>query len=91
MSTRGGKREGAGRKAGTILRPRISVIEHFKPKEVTAFFNDLKKRAKTDSKIALYLAEQMTGKAPQSMSVDMGGNLTITFDNAFTSSPEANS
>jgi hypothetical protein len=87
----GGKREGAGRKAGSTTRPRISVIENFTPEEVVEFFDDLKKRAKTDSRIALYLAEQLTGKAPQAMSLDMTGNLTITFDNAFTSTPETNS
>lgn len=91
MSKMGGKREGAGRKPGSTTRPRVSVIEHFTPEEVTEFFNDLKIRAKTDSKIALYLAEQMTGKAPQAMSIDMGGNLTISFDSAFTPKTEGNS
>lgn len=80
-----------GRPKGSITRPRVSVIEHFSPKEVEEFFNDLKKRAKTDSRIALYLAEQMTGKAPQAMSLDVGGNLTITFDNAFTPQTKNNS
>jgi hypothetical protein len=83
MAKRGGKQPGAGRPTGSTTRPRVSVIEHFTPEEVTAFFDDLKFRAKTDSKIALYLAEQMTGKAPQAMSLDVAGNLTITFDNAF--------
>ena len=65
----GGKREGAGRKLGSIAR--IRVRDYFTVKELEEFWADLKKRAKTDNKIALYFAEQMTGKAPQS--VEVGG------------------
>ncbi len=83
MAKFGGKQEGAGRPKGTLSRPRISVIEHFTQKEVKEFFDDLKLRAKTDSRIALYLAEQMTGKAPQAMSIDMGGSLVLQFDQSF--------
>jgi hypothetical protein len=83
MSKVGGKRDGAGRPKGATTRPRFSVIEHFTSEEVKDFFDDLMKRAKTDSKIAIYLAEQITGKAPQAMSIDMGGDITITFDSAF--------
>lgn len=77
-----------GNKPANVGRPKgaktlVKVIEYFTKEEVVDFFEDLKKRSKTDSKIALYLAEQMTGKAPQAMNIEMGGNITITFDKAF--------
>lgn len=75
-----------GRPVGSTTRPRVSVIEHFSPDEIAELFADLKAKAKSDSKVAIWLAEQMTGKAPQAMSIDMGGNITISFDASFTSS-----
>lgn len=72
-----------GRPKGSGTRPRFSVIEHFTSEEIKTFFDNLMKRSKDDSRIAIYLAEQITGKAPQSMNIDMAGSLTLTFDNAF--------
>ncbi len=77
INNKGGRPKGA--------KTLVSVSKYFTEAEKEEFFEDLKKRAKTDNKIAIYLAEQLTGKAPpyKAMSLDMGGNLTITFDNAF--------
>lgn len=80
-----------GRPKGTTTRPRFSVIEHFTPDEIKEFFDDLMQRAKKDSKIAIYLAEQITGKAPQAMNIDMTGKIEIKFDDAFTPHSETNS
>ena len=52
-------------------------MDYFTPAEVLIFFEDLKQRAKNDTKIALYLAEQMTGKAPQPVTDSEGGDLKI--------------
>lgn len=54
----------------------VKVTDYFTEEEKVEFWNDLKKRAKTDSKIALYFAEQMTGKATQAL--EHSGNLTIS-------------
>ena len=57
---RGGKQPGAGRPKGSTTR--VKVLDHFTKDEINEFFQDLKNRAKTDTKIAIYLAEQMTGR-----------------------------
>ncbi len=62
----------------------VKVVSMFTKQEIIDFFEDLKKRSKTDSKIALYLAEQLTGKAPQALSLDVSGNVKVTFDTAFS-------
>ncbi len=77
MATRGGKRNGAGRPAGTLTRPRIDVADYFSDKELKDFWNDLKTRAKTDTKIALYFAEQMSGKAAQAITGPGGGPIEL--------------
>lgn len=70
---RGGKQPGSGRPKGSITRPRIDVLDYFNEKELKSFWTDLKERAKTDSKLAIYFAEQMSGKAPQSVDLSSGG------------------
>jgi len=69
----GGKQPGAGRPKGSTTR--VKVLDYFTDKELKDFWADLKERAKTDAKIALYFAEQMTGKATQPNSFeDKDGN-----------------
>ena len=63
MAKKGGKREGAGRPKGATTL--IKALDYFTDKELKEFWDDLKVRAKTDSKIALYFAEQFTGKSMQ--------------------------
>lgn len=69
MAKKGGKRAGAGRPKGATTL--IKAIDYFNEKELRDFWDDMKKRAKTDTKIALYFAEQFTGKAVQA--VELGG------------------
>ncbi len=68
---KGGVRPGSGRPKGATTL--IKAIDYFNPKELEAFWNDLKERAKTDNKIALYFAEQFTGKAAQAVDHTSGG------------------
>lgn len=77
----GGKRIGAGRPKGA--RTLIKAIDYFNPKELKAFWADLRKRAKTSDKIALYFAEQFTGKAMQPVTGEDGGPIVIKFDDSF--------
>lgn len=65
---KGGYRPGSGRPKGA--KTLIKAIDYFNEKELESFWNDLKERAKTDTKIALYFAEQFTGKATQPISGD---------------------
>lgn len=62
---KGGKQPGSGRPKGSTTR--VRVLDHFTAKEIKEFFVNLKVRAETDTKIAIYLAEQMTGKAVQAV------------------------
>lgn len=60
-----------GKPKGVLNKNRfVKVSDYFSEKEKKAFFEDLKLRAKTDTKIAIYLAEQMTGKATQPIAGD---------------------
>lgn len=72
---KGGFRPGSGRPKGA--KTLIKAIDYFNEKELEAFWNDLKKRAKTDTKIALYFAEQFTGKAVQAITGLEGGPIQI--------------
>lgn len=65
MAKKGGKRPGAGRPVGSTTK--IRVTDYFNEQELKDFWKDLKDRAKTSEKIALFFAEQMTGKAMQSI------------------------
>jgi hypothetical protein len=71
---RGGKQPGAGRPKGSTTK--VRVADYFTDVELKAFFTNLKKRAKTDTKIALYFAEQLTGKAQQS--IEHSGEVNIS-------------
>jgi len=81
MAKRGGKQPGAGRPKGSTTR--VKVSDYFTEAEKKAFFENLKERAKQDTKIAIYLAEQMTGKAMQPVEGELKGNLTVSFDPTF--------
>lgn len=83
MAQNGGKRIGAGRKPGSTNREYVDVRDYYTDQEVKEFFTDLYKRAKTSDKIAVYLAEQMTGKASQAVDVGVTGNISVTFDQSF--------
>ncbi|HEY9583888.1 MAG TPA: DUF5681 domain-containing protein [Candidatus Paceibacterota bacterium] len=69
-----------GRPKGTTKR--VVISDHFTIAEVRDFFSNLKERAKTDTRIAIYLAEQMTGKAPQSLNLPVDdGEISIKWQN----------
>jgi len=74
---KGGARKGAGRPKGATTL--IKAIDYFNEDELRKFWNDLKERAKTDNKIALYFAEQFTGKAPQAITGLDGGAVQISW------------
>jgi len=84
----GGKREGAGRKKDSVV-PKFST--YFTEEEMEKFVNNLKARADQSDKIAIFLAEHIWGKAHQTVDANLSGTLEITFDNAFTPPPKANS
>ena len=80
MSTHGGKRQGAGRKAGVEI-PKLR--EYFTPEEIAEFVADLRARSKKSDKIATWIGDQIFHKAPQTIEGNIGGTLTISFDPAF--------
>ena len=62
---RGGKREGAGRKVGSTVRPQLR--DYYSEDEIKAIVTDLKKRAKKDDVLFKVQLEQIFGKAPQAL------------------------
>ena len=64
---RGGKREGAGRKVGSTVRPQLR--DYYSEDEIKAIVTDLKKRAKKDDVLFKVQLEQIFGKAPQSIAL----------------------
>lgn len=86
---KGGIRPNSGRPKGSTTRPQIR--DYFTEEEILDLVKDLKAKAKTDPNIAKFIAEHIFGKAIQPVEGDIKGELTITFDNAFTSTPETNS
>jgi hypothetical protein len=64
-----------GRPKGSTTRPQIR--DYFAEKEIAALVSELKERAKTDSMILKFLAEQVFGKAPQPLTGPGGGAIQI--------------
>jgi hypothetical protein len=66
---RGGKRKGAGRKVGSVKKPRIA--DYLTPEEIEEIVENAKQKAKDgDATVLKLLIEQIFGRAPQS--IDLG-------------------
>jgi hypothetical protein len=72
---KGGKREGAGRPVGSTNRPQLR--DYWTPEQVSAFFKSLYKRQAKSDRIAVWCAEQITGKAPQPLTGDKDNPIYI--------------
>jgi hypothetical protein len=67
MNNRGGKRERAGNKAGSI-RPKIT--HYWSQKDIEDYFVFLKKEYKNSPTLAKFVGEYLMGKAVQPISND---------------------
>lgn len=76
----GGKRIGAGNKAGAI---RPSIREYWSQKDINDYFVFLKKNYKKDPSLIKFVGEQLMGKAVQPIGNDEGKPLLVSFDPAF--------
>lgn len=74
MSKRGGKRPGAGRPKGVGNRPKVT--DYFTHEEIQGIVGVIKKKYKSNSRILMFIAEQLFGKAPQTISGDPENPLT---------------
>lgn len=86
----GGKRPGAGRKpgAGTLesQKARTYIAERI-AEIMPQVFEVLWKKAKAGDMTAMKeLLDRGFGKAPQSMALDMKGDISVVFDDAFKDS-----
>ena len=63
----GGKREGAGRKYGSKSRP--TIFEFWDNGDIATFFDHLKEKYKTDSRIAVFVGEHLMGKPQQTVAL----------------------
>lgn len=79
---RGGKRQGAGRKPGSTVRPVLRTF--YTQAEIKAYVDDLKERAKTDARLKVFEGEHLFGKAVQPIGNDETGSLIISFDKTFS-------
>lgn len=66
--TNGGKRPGAGRPKGSTTRPQIR--SYFTDKEIREVIDALKKRMSQDPQILKFVAEQIFGKATQTLNTE---------------------
>jgi hypothetical protein len=64
----GGARPGAGRPKGSTTRPQLR--DYWTPKQIAEFFEGLYERQKKSDRVAVWCAEQITGKAPQPLTGD---------------------
>lgn len=71
-----------GRPKGSTTRPQLR--DFYSDKELEEFIKDLKKKAKTDTNIQKFVAEQIFGKAVQPIGNDDNKPFILQFDNAFT-------
>lgn len=74
---RGGFRKGGGRPKGSTSRP--ALRDYYSQEELEEFIAQLKRQAKVNPKIAVFVAEQIFGKAPQPISGDGEDMTPITF------------
>jgi hypothetical protein len=77
---KGGKREGAGNKAGSI-RPKIT--DYWSQDDIQEYFDHLKENYKKSDRLAVFVGEHLMGKAVQPIGNDNGQPLLISFDQAF--------
>ena len=78
---RGGKREGAGAKLGSV-RPKIT--DYWTQDDIADYFTHLKKNYKKSDRLAVFVGEHIMGKAIQPLGNDDTGVLNVQFVNAFT-------
>lgn len=71
-----------GRPKGSTTRPRL--VDFYTKKELEEFIISLKEKAKVDSNIAKFIAEQIFGKAIQPMEGHLDAELIIKFDESIT-------
>lgn len=74
---RGGFRAGAGRKKGSknLINIKKALIEYMSPQELKNLVERLKRWAKSDKKVAMFIAEQIFGKAKTSGNVQHEGKV----------------
>lgn len=87
---KGGRQPGAGRPKGSTTKPRLS--DFLTKEEVGELVSKAYEMAKGgDTTMLKFVLEQHFGKAIQPVEGDFKGNITIKFDNAFTSPPAPDS
>jgi hypothetical protein len=74
---RGGFRANAGRKAGSknLINIKKALVEYMSPQELKNLVERLKRWAKSDKKVAMFIAEQIFGKAKTSANVHTEGKV----------------
>jgi len=84
QSTKGGKREGAGRPKGSSTKPKIA--DFLTEVEIKGVVDKAKEKIEEgDVTMIKFILEQIMGKAAQSMDVTSDGEaLQIMFDNVFS-------
>jgi hypothetical protein len=63
MGKNGGKRPGAGRPKGSTNK--VTIYDYWGKEEIDEYFDFLRDNYKEDSKLMVFVGEQLMGKAPQ--------------------------
>ena len=82
----GGKRAGAGRPKGSGNLPNFR--DYITDNDIQTWMEILRDQVVNDPKLLMWALDHYYGKAHQTVEGNMTGSLTISFDNAFTSSTE---
>ncbi len=64
----GGKRAGAGRRVGSGDKPHIR--DYWTPEQIANFYRSLYERALKSDRLAVFVGEQLSGKAAQPLTGD---------------------
>ena len=75
MAKNGGKRPGAGRPKGSSNRP--TIFDYWDKKAIAEYFEFLQDNYKEDSRLMVFVGEQIMGKATQTVTIPGGVALEL--------------
>jgi hypothetical protein len=73
---RGGKRPGAGRPPGPLVR----ITDYWDKEAIDEYFEYLRDNYKESDKLMVFVGEHLMGKAPQALDITSGGKPLLIND-----------
>lgn len=78
MAKKGGKRPGAGRPKGSTNRP--TIFDYWDAAAIKEYFEFLQDNYKEDSRLMVFVGEQIMGKATQAIKLSGGMEIGLSDD-----------